>query len=78
MMWTMKSTLLFAASVIAVIIISMKMANANPVFNWLETEKNKTIEFQKKNWADGKEQFAQTKQSILNLFKKVTNNDSQN
>ena len=53
-------------------------ANANPVMNWFETEKNKTIEFQKKGWQDGKDQLARTKQSILNLFKKVTNNDSQN
>ena len=77
-MWNMKNTMLFAASIIAVILISISMANANPVYNWFETEKNKTIEFQKKNWADGKKQLAQTKQSILNLFKKVTNNDSQN
>ena len=74
----MKNTMLFAASIIAVILISISMANANPVYNWFETEKNKTIEFQKKNWADGKKQLAQTKQSILNLFKKVTSNDSQN
>ena len=45
-------------------------ANANPVMNWFETEKQKTIEFQKKGWADGKAQLANTKQSILNLFKK--------
>ena len=77
-MWNMKNTMLFAASIIAVILISISMANANPVYNWFETEKNKTIEFQKKNWADGKKQLAQTKQSILNLFKKVTSNDSQN
>ena len=77
-MWTFKSVSLFVASLIVVILISMSMANANPVMNWFETEKNKTIEFQKKGWADGKEQLAQTKKSILNLFKKVTNNDSQN
>ena len=34
----------------------------------------KTIEFQKNSWANGKEQLANTKKSILNLFKKVTNN----
>ena len=77
-MWNMKNTMLFVASLVAVILISMSMASANPVYNWFETEKNKTIEFQKKSWADGKQQLAQTKQSILNLFKKVTNNDSQN
>ena len=75
-MWNMKNTMLFVASLVVVILISMSMANANPVMNWFETEKNKTIEFQKKGWADGKEQLAQTKKSILNLFKKVTNNES--
>ena len=75
-MWTFKSVSLFVASLIVVILISMSMANANPVMNWFETEKNKTIEFQKKGWADGKEQLAQTKKSILNLFKKVPNNES--
>jgi len=68
--------------VIGIVLLSIVLvsnhANANPVLNWFETEKNKTIEFQKKNWADGKKQLAQTKQSILNLFKKVTSNDSQN
>ena len=77
-MWNMKKSLLFAIALVAVILISMNWASANPVYNWFETEKNKTIEFQKKSWADGKQQLAQTKQSILNLFKKVTSNDSQN
>ena len=77
-MWNMKNTMLFVASLVAVILISMSMANANPVFNWLTNEKNKIVEYQTKNWAEGKQQLAQTKQSILNLFKKVTNNDSQN
>ena len=44
----------------------------------MTSEKNKIVEYQKKSWADSKTQLAQTKQSILNLFKKVTNNDSQN
>ena len=43
---------------------------------FLDNEIAKTKEFQKKGWADGKEQLAQTKKSILNLFKKVTNNES--
>jgi len=49
------------------------IAKANPVLNWFEAEKNKTIEYQKKSWANSKEQFAQTKQSILNLFKSKDN-----
>ena len=76
-MWDIKSIMLFICSVLVIILISVK-ANANPVVNWFETEKNKTIEYQKNSWANGKEQLANTKQSILNLFKKVTENDTQN
>ena len=49
------------------------VAKANPVLNWFEAEKNKTIEYQKESWANSKIQFAQTKQSILNLFKSKKN-----
>ena len=58
---------------ILVLICLTVSANANPVLIWFETEKNKTIEFQKKSWADGKVQLANTKQSIIDLFHKVTN-----
>ena len=76
-MWTFKSVSLFVASLIVVILISMSMANANPVFNWLTNEKNKIVEYQTKNWAEGKAQLANTKQSIFNLFK-GKKNDTQN
>ena len=46
------------------------VAKANPVTNWLTNEKNKIVEYQTKSWADSKAQLANTKQSILNLFKK--------
>ena len=42
-MWDIKNIMLFICSLIVVILISMKMANANPVFNWFESEKQKTI-----------------------------------
>ena len=58
MMWTMKSTLLFVASLVVVILISMSMANANPVLNWFENEKQKTIEYQTKVWSKSKEDFS--------------------
>tara|TARA_A100001201_G_scaffold118041_1_gene101611 strand:+ start:74 stop:286 length:213 start_codon:yes stop_codon:yes gene_type:complete len=51
-------------------------ALANPVntfTNWLTNEKNDIVEYQKENWQKGKDQLANTKQSIVNLFKKVTN-----
>ena len=69
-MWNMKKSLLFAIALVAVILISMNMASANPVTNWLINEKNKIVEYQTKSWADSKAQLANTKQSILNLFKK--------
>jgi len=69
-MWDIRSIMLFICSILVVIIISMKMAHANPVLNWFETEKQKTIEFQKKGWQDGKDQFVRSKESILKLFKK--------
>ncbi len=49
------------------------IAKANPVTNWLTNEKNKIVEYQTKSWADSKTQLAQTKQSILNLFKSKKN-----
>ena len=69
-MWNMKKSLLFAIALVAVILISMNMASANPVTNWLTNEKNKIVEYQTKSWADSKDQLANTKKSILNLFKK--------
>ena len=70
-MWNMKKSLLFAIALVAVILISMNMASANPVTNWLTNEKNKIVEYQTKSWADSKvSQLINTKKSILNLFKK--------
>ena len=48
------------------------VAKANPVetvTNWLSNEKTKIVEYQTENWAKGKTQLANTKQTILNLFK---------
>jgi len=49
------------------------IAKANPVTDWITSEKNKIVEYQTKSWADSKIQFAQTKQTILNLFKSKKN-----
>ena len=69
-MWNMKKSLLFATLLVAVILVSMNMASANPVSNWLTNEKNKIVEYQTKSWADSKAQLTNTKESILNLFRK--------
>ena len=57
-MWDIRSIMLFICSVIVVIIISVKMAHANPVLNWFESEKQKTIEYQTKVWTETREDFA--------------------
>ena len=72
-MWNMKNTLLFVASLVAVILISMSMANADEkksitpkefattisevptkVGNFINSEVEKTKEYQKKTWAEAK------------------------
>ena len=64
-MWNTKSVLLFIASLVAVIFISMSMANAednklsineipNKVGNFVNGEVEKTKEFQKASWAEAK------------------------
>ena len=57
---------------ILVFLLITGVAKANPVQtigNWLSNEKTKIVEYQTENWAKGKTQLANTKQSILNLFK---------
>ena len=59
-MWNMKNTMLFVMSLIAVILISMSMASANPVekvTTWFEKEKTKTVEYQKESWSKAKEDW---------------------
>ena len=75
----MKNTLLFVASLVAVILISMSMASADvntkitetkdKIVNHLANEKAKTIEFQKKSWANAKKQWP------WNMIFKGDNND---
>ena len=69
-MWDIKNIMLFICSLIVVILISMKMANANPVFNWFESEKQKTIEYQTKVWAETREDFADLDKKFGLLGKK--------
>ena len=75
----MKSTLLFVASLVAVILISMSMANADEkktitpkefattisevptkVGNFINSEVEKTKEYQKKTWAEAKTKWPWT------------------
>ena len=68
----LKETIMIAIAGLAFMLIT-GIAKANPVTNWLTNEKNKIVEYQTKSWADSKTQLAQTKQSILNLFKSKKN-----
>ena len=62
---------------ILVFMLITGVAKANPITNWLTNEKNKIVEYQTKSWADSKVQFAQTKESIVNLFNKAKDNVTQ-
>ena len=68
----LKETIMIAIAALAFMLIT-GIAKANPVTNWLTNEKNKIVEYQTKNWAEGKAQLASTKESILNLFKSKKN-----
>jgi len=69
----MKAIDMIAVAVAALIFMLVTgVAKANPVdtiTEWLSNEKTKIVEYQTENWAKGKTQLANTKQSILNLFK---------
>ena len=68
----LKETIMIAIAALAFMLIT-GVAKANPVTDWLTNEKNKIVEYQTKSWADSKTQLAQTKQSILKLFKSKKN-----
>ena len=68
----LKETIMIAIAALAFMLIT-GVAKANPVLNWFENEKKKIVEYQTKNWAEGKAQLANTKQSIFNLFKSKKN-----
>ena len=73
---TLTEKIVGVLAILAFILIT-GVAKANPVTNWITNEKNKIVEYQTKSWADSKIQFAQTKQSILNLFNKAKDNVTQ-
>tara|TARA_B100000902_G_scaffold285988_1_gene272058 strand:+ start:274 stop:501 length:228 start_codon:yes stop_codon:yes gene_type:complete len=66
--------------VIAILIFLMitGVAKANPIVDWFQAEKEKTIAFQQKGWQDAKDQTAQTKLKLQDLWNKVKDNVTQN
>ena len=57
--------------------IAEEIGVQNKITNWLKTEWVKTVEFQKENWAQGKEQLNKNKLYIQDLFAKVKDNVTQ-
>jgi len=66
--------------VIAILIFLMitGVAKANPIVDWFQAEKEKTIAFQQDSWQDAKDQTAQTKLKLQDLWNKVKDNVTQN
>ena len=73
---TLTEKIVGVLAILAFILIT-GVAKANPVTDWITNEKNKIVEYQTKSWSDSKIQFAQTKQSILNLINKAKDNVTQ-
>ena len=73
---TLTEKIVGVLAILAFILIT-GVAKANPILNWFNAEKTKTIEFQKKSWQSAKEQNAKTKETIVNLFTKVKDNVTQ-
>ena len=73
---TLTEKIVGVLAILAFILIT-GVAKANPILDWFEAEKTKTIEYQKKSWQSAKEQNAKTKESIVNLFTKVKSSVTQ-
>jgi len=73
---TLTEKIVGVLAILAFILIT-GVAKANPILDWFNAEKTKTIEFQKKSWQSAKEQNAKTKETIVNLFSKVKQNVTQ-
>ena len=61
--------------IIALVLFSTNVMANDTVMTWLQNEKTKTVEYQKKSWADGKEQLKNNWLKIKSLL--VKKNDTQ-
>ena len=61
--------------IIALVLFSTNVMANDKVTTWLQNEKTKTVEYQKKSWADGKEQLKNNWLKIKSLL--VKKNDTQ-
>jgi hypothetical protein len=60
--------------IIALVLFSKNVMANDKVTTWAQNEKTKIVEYQKKSWADGKKQLANTWLKIKSL---VNKNDTQ-
>ena len=60
--------------IIALVLFGTNVMANDTVTTWLQNEKTKIVEYQKKSWADGKKQLANTWLKIKSL---VNKNDTQ-
>jgi len=61
--------------IIALVLFSTNVMANDTVTTWLQNEKTKTVEYQKKSWAEGKEQLKNNWLKIKSLL--VKKNDTQ-
>ena len=61
--------------IIALVLFSTNVMANDKVTTWLQNEKTKTVEYQKKSWAEGKEQLKNNWLKIKSLL--VKKNDTQ-
>jgi len=63
--------LIFMFFAIYLLAWAVAKAEENKVTNWLQNEWNEIVTFQQVNWQQGKDQLANNKLQIQNLFQKV-------
>ena len=63
--------LIFMFFAIYLLAWSVAKAEENKVTNWLQNEWNEIVTFQQVNWQQGKDQLADNKLQIQNLFQKA-------
>tara|TARA_Y100001978_G_C23698683_1_gene439319 strand:- start:495 stop:761 length:267 start_codon:yes stop_codon:yes gene_type:complete len=74
--YMIRQIITFWFTLLALIVLMTHGANANEtlnekVNNWFINEKNKTIEFQKESWSQGKDQLKRNWTQIKSFFTKA-------
>ena len=72
----LKETIMIAVAGLIFMLVT-GIAKANPVLNWFENEKQKTIEYQTKAWSKSKEDFSNFVKKFGLLSKKSDESQDQ-